>query len=486
MIKIRLCRVIFLGSLLYLLTSCLGGDNYKAEDWMVYNAQIGSFKLSCDSIPGLEDVKFTIDQVNGKIYNKDSMRYGTTLGFKALAEVTFDSPIGVRDIYFITASNDTVKTVTDSIDFSAPVMITVTAYNGSTTKVYKAWINVHQVNPDTLVWQKMDSNLPEKTFQDMKVLYFKDSYYMYAVENEVYQLYRSELNDHADWEELELTGFPLKAKLLQMTAFEDVLIVLSDAGVLYYSKDGQEWKPIDLAFSIETVLGYLPASTVSGRKDVLCCVAEVNSILKFVSIDRKLTVIQGKDVPETFPVTGFGQFHYETMYYPRLAIASGRTSTGFITDKAWATMDGLTWALLTYPHATFVFRDGAAFFYYGQAFFIIGGIDASGKALKDIYFSIDQGVTWLNKYKEYVDEVEDDNDEENKKDEVFDYDEDGNAFRYRPYYILDEAYEARGFSSVIIDKNNYIMLFGGKATKDTKVINEIWRGRINRLGFGKD
>ena len=33
------------------------------------------------------------------------------------------------------------------------------------------------------------------------------------------------------------------------------------------------------------------------------------------------------------------------------------------------------------------------------------------------------------------------------------------------------------------DKDNYMYLFGGKETNSSNVLNQIWRGRINRLGF---
>ena len=478
--KIKICGLLFIGGLLSFMSSCLGGDDYNLEEWMMYNAQISTFNLTCDSIPDLKHVKFTIDQINGLIYNKDSMKYGTNLEHKVYADVTFDNPYGVSEVLFLLASGDTVKSVTDTIDFSAPVMIKVTALDGMSVKMYEAKINVHQINPDTLIWDKYANILPEKTFQDMKVLPYNGFYYMYAVDNMAYQLYRSKAKDLVDWEKLDLSGFPSHAKLSQMTVFMKEFVVLSDDGVLYYSDDGCKWQPAELDFSIKTLLGYLPASAVSGRKDVLCCIAEVDDTLQFVSIDKQLNIIQGKPVPETFPVEGFGQFDYENMYYPRLVIASGRDSRYMLSDKAYATMDGLSWASLSYPHQTFSSREGAAVFYYGSMFFVIGGVSEIGDALKDVNFSKDQGITWLQRYKVYPAE-----DEEDDENEVYYYDDNDKKFYYRPYYVMDDEYEARGFSSVIVDKDNFIWLFGGKAKNNTNVINEVWRGRINRLVFGK-
>ena len=48
-----------------LLSSCLGSDDTQYE--LSKDCQILSFSLSNDSIPGLKDVVFTIDQVDAKI-----------------------------------------------------------------------------------------------------------------------------------------------------------------------------------------------------------------------------------------------------------------------------------------------------------------------------------------------------------------------------------------------------------------------------------
>ena len=481
--KIKFCGLLIIGGILSMFSSCLGSDSYETEEWMLHNAQIASFHLSCDSIIGLDSVKFTIDQVNSLIYNKDSMPFGTVIGFKVLVDMELDNPYGVNNIMMIEqATGDTVQTITDSVDFSAPVTIIVTAYDGVMKKTYEAQLNVHQVNPDTLVWERVADILPGKTFQDMKVLQYNDAYYMYVVENNQYQLYRT--NNMIDWERLDLSGFPEHAKLSQMTLLADEWVVLSDDGVLYYSDNGREWTPAEMGVPVKAVLGYLHESTITGRKDVLCCIAGIDSVLNYVTIDKQRIMKQGEEVGEDFPLSGFGQFQYETMYYPRLVIAAGRDSKDMLSNKAYATMDGLIWAPLSYPQMTFSFREEAVAFYYDNNFFVVGGIDDLGKALKDVNYSKDQGISWLNTYivKVYVDENE-------AVDQVYEYDETQERYYYydeRAYYPMDKEYRARGFSSVFIDKDEYIWLFGGKAAKDTNVINEIWRGRINRLGFDKD
>jgi len=467
MSKIKLCGLLFVGSLLSLMTSCLSGNNYDADDWTLSNAQIASFSLASESVDALQNVVFTIDQINGLIFNQDSMPFRTVLEDKVIATVGFDNPYGVRSIMFIEgATGDTVQSVSDSINFSEPVMITVTAYDGISLKMYEAKVNIHQVNPDTMIWEKYADILPGKTFQDMKVLKYNDFYYMYVVENSVYQLYRADVPDISNWEKFELTGFPAKALLSQISTLDNNIFLITESGDLYVSADGQDWSQVTIDFPMKTILGYLPASSITGRNDVLCGVADVDNNLRFITVDNQFVCTLGQTVPADFPLSGFGEFHYETMNYPRLVIASGRDSKNNYSNKMWATMDGRDWASLTHPDFSFSFREGTSAFLYGGTFFIIGGIDETKIPLKDICFSIDQGITWFDTYNVY--------NEEEEEDET------------RYYFPMSEEFEGRGFMSVIVDDDNYVMLFGGKAGNNTNVLNEIWRGRINRMGFGKE
>jgi hypothetical protein len=47
--------------------------------------------------------------------------------------------------------------------------------------------------------------------------------------------------------------------------------------------------------------------------------------------------------------------------------------------------------------------------------------------------------------------------------------------------VLPTDYAARGFSSIIVDKENFVNIFGGKTSTGSNDLNQLWRGRINRL-----
>ena len=457
--KIKFCSIL-VGGLLLLMTSCLGGgDSYDIDDWNLGNAQISSFLLSNDSIDGLSEVVFTIDQLNGKIYNKDSMPYGTVIDEKVLCKVAYDGKYDAANILFVqTLTNDSVWGINDSIDFSAPVTITVYPHDGVSTKVYEAKINIHQVNPDTMVWHKYTDLISGKTFKDMRVVLYGNSYYMYVVEEETAGLYKTDITDMVNWKEVSLSGFPAGAVLSQITKVEDDLYAISEQGVLYHSAANQNsdeeqvWSTVENTPLIKALMGYIPKGTATGARASLSAVVVADDdLLRYAAMSVGQEWEFGTEVPETFPLSGFGCFDYETMYFPRLVVASGRDSRGNLSSGAWSTMNGLSWALLSNNRFTFSPREGSAVAYYDNCFFVFGGMDASGNALNDIYYSKDNGITWNN-----------------------------------TMYVMPEEYALRGYSSIAVDKNNYILLFGGKAGKDTNVLNELWRGRINRLGFGKE
>jgi len=465
------------------MTSCLGGDDeVTIDDWILGNAQISGFLLTNDSIAGLSNVKFTIDQLNGKIYNKDSMPYGTVIDEKVLCKLTFDSYLDVARVLFVNIlNNDTVwwgATDNDSIDFSSPVEITIDALDGVSTKKYEAKINIHQVNPETMVWQKHSDLFSGKKYSDMKVIPFRNSYYMYVSENGVSSLFVSDTEKTNNWKAITLSGFPDKAILSQITENEDNLYVISEDGGLYCSSEEQnltgeqQWSQVEGVPAIKTLLGYLSINIISNTSSVITGIAIEDGTMKFFRIDKKNNWEIGTVVPANFPVSGFGSISYESMYNPRIVVVAGRDINNKLSNNVWSTIDGKSWALISNDGALFSPREGVALSIYDDYFFLIGGIDSKGNALKDVYVSVDQGITWLYNYFVYVDS-EDEDSEEQILVEKF-------------YYELPEDYAARGFNSVVVDDNNYMLLFGGKAGKDTNVLSDLWRGRINRLGFGKE
>lgn len=438
------------GSLLLLLSSCLDSDENEYSDWLYSNCQIKSFSLSNDSISGLKNVKFTIDQVNGLIYNKDSMAYGTVIDEKVVCTITYEVGALNIEVYQDALKDSAYWNGSDSLDFSSFVRFDVYSVDGKAVKRYIAKLNVHQQVPDSMEWTLRESPLLGKTAQDQKVITHNGAYWMYVKGQDGYELYLSSNATH--WTEANLTGLTEKTFMLsQLVSYEGFLYLPTTEGVLYQSVNGTDWSALDDAPEVKAVLGVVYESGQLKRPSALATVINENDKWYYAAMNKDFQWQTGSEIVSTFPVTGFGHVSHEVMYYQRLMVVAGKSRDSQLSNAAWETMDGIQWVQLTDDRAdSFDKREGIALTTYDEHFYLFGGINASNTAKKDIYRSENKGVTW-----EQVDTL----------------------------IVFPEAYKARGYSSVLIDDDNFILLFGGKENNSANMLDELWSGRINRLGF---
>lgn len=448
---------------LFFLTTCLAmalSSCLKTEDEIVIeltkNCQIKSFTLSSDSVSGLSSVKFTIDQLTGRIFNLDSMPYGTKIE-KVVCTIEVASSYDVAGVevspYALPDSTYYLSSLSDSIDFSAPVKITVHAYDGMTTKTYIAQVNIHQVNPDTMIWAEAANPMLPVAVRAQKTVETnfegKASYFSYVepVNGDGYQLYQAAVSDPTQWTQLSLSGLPADSvQLLQMTYYNNVLYVAAGNGTLYRSTDGQNWSVVEGAPTVRVLFGEIKAGI--RQQAVLAAAADNEGTLVFCTMNEEGEWTTGISVPETFPASGFTTLQYESMHYQYLMVVGGRSIENQLLNTTWTTSNGLAWERLASGTKSFTQREGAMATHYDEQLYLIGGLDADQKGLKDMYRSIDYGVTWT-----LVDSM----------------------------LVLPEEFEGRGFASIIVDQTNFINLFGGKTSREGNDINQLWRGRINRL-----
>lgn len=452
------------GCIALFLSSCLGSDEI-ADYELSKDCQITAFSLSHDSVAGLKNVKFTIDQLNGLIFNKDSMPYGTEVD-KVICSIKYGG--GTYTIQVVQeakadiAEEDTIYwNTTDSLDFSKPVKFITTAVDMVTTKTYIAKLNIHQVVPDSMSWSLYSDDVTGLSLKEEKVITYNtenaDYYYMYACPSDVskgYLLYRSSVADAKSWKALPMTGLPAgEALILQITDFNGVLYVPTTKGALYQSANGQDWTLVEQSNSIKSLLGSIHPTTGDRNPSVMAFIINNAGTLTFAGMDKDSNWTIGETVPAGFPIAGFANTEYSSQYYARLMLAAGRDKDNALTNSVWATTDAGSWALLTDRNVKtpdFEKREGAMLTRYDDQFFLIGGLDEAGKGLKDMYTSIDNGVTWA------------------LRDTLI---------------ALPDSYKGCGFSSIQVDKEQYMLIFGGKESSNGNVLDQIWRGRINRLGF---
>lgn len=453
MIKLMLLMknklVLFLvGCCVLALSSCLGND--EVETQTIKDPQVKAFSLKNDSVSGLNSVKFSIDQLNDRIYNIDSMPYGTKIE-KVVCTFTPSSGFYALQVYQEATGDTIMWNGSDSLNFSKPVIFITTAYDGVTKKTYHAQVNIHQCVPDSLEWGLYTNQMLPKATLNQQVLMSSDSttYYMYAQTSAGFELYKSPATDTPVWTLATLTGFPADALLKQAAFFNNEVYVPSAAGVLYHSANGSDFVPVTGSPVIAALYGAINKD--SNSDPVLSLLVKDGNAYRFAAMSESGTFSLGEVAPDQFPVEGFSSHSYTSMYYERLMVVAGKTKANQLTNAAWSTFDGKSWALLTDESSSyFEKKEGAALAYYDDKFYLIGGLNASGNGSKEIHLSIDKGVSWA-----LADSM----------------------------VMLPSAFADRGYSSVVVEKNKYMLIFGGKTSNNAASLNEIWRGRINRLGF---
>lgn len=197
-IKISLIPGAGVMAVMAFLSSCLGNDSenieYPAES-SITAFSIGTLHQTFyvksskgeDSVytstVNYADVPFTIDQINRKIYNRDSLPKDVDIR-KVVTTVTADNAA----IYYVKNGKDTIWTSTDSLDFTNDIVFKVLAYNKPQNsfafgKPYSVRINVHKLNPDSLVWRHFgDYRFAGNSisFSRQKAIYCNEEIYVFG------------------------------------------------------------------------------------------------------------------------------------------------------------------------------------------------------------------------------------------------------------------------------------------------------------------
>lgn len=233
-------------------TSCLD-DNKEVE--YSDNATITSFSINdikTTLIDGTDTTvlkvagdkyAFKIDQIGRRIYNNDSLPYRTDVR-KVVAK------IGTRVSGSITYGvkghdgQDSICTWAsgDSLDFTNPIVFTVHAPDGMANRLYEVRVNVHQVDPEVMCWNKLDDgSFPGANITGRsKAVGFLNRMYVFSEVGEQVQVASSD-NGLAWTSFASLSGVVGKVDCSSICVFGGQLLLIAD-GEIYVSTDAQSWQ----------------------------------------------------------------------------------------------------------------------------------------------------------------------------------------------------------------------------------------------------
>lgn len=446
---------IFLSMLAFVFTSCLDdGDGPVLSPYAILKSfSIGNITSAYPAFTsdGADTIvkktiqgksyAFSIDQVTGDVYNADSLPFATKVD-----KVAFSMELaGYAQIYVDSLEQFEGFTTSDSIDFTSPRRFRITSTDSEYYKDYTISVNVHQVEPEQMVWNKYASVAP--SFTPLRVIDFDGGLCLFGKENGGFVLATSELQGVPVWNRSVITGLPESANLATVQSFGDALYVVAADGI-YTSANGAEWSLSYGATGIVAIVG----------------VSDDDGMMWVATADNLLSTTDGANyesagaLPYGFPLYGVSVASYKLNHNSGIVryVAVGYDNEA-MEGKAtvWSrlsTEDG--W--VKYENGNNIFScpslKGLTVFPYDKFLYAIGGSGmAQGEAVEAFsafYISRDNGITWKAP----------------------------NNFYQR---IPAELQGCDVPFVVTADSNNVIWIVGAGEEPF------VWKGIINRLGFKK-
>lgn len=462
-----------------------------------------SFNLSKDDsvLANLDTVFFSIDLDRRKIYNADSLPYGTKIDrlipvIKMLetvpsATLTVHRANGTDTVYnYLTNS-------TDTIDFSnGPVILDVISPSGAVKGSYSIYVNVHKLKSDSLVW----SNTAKRTLPSslavpnkQKTIQTVDGVYCLTTDCDSYSMAFATTPADDNWDIYTVT-LPEGADINSLSASDDALYILANKELYSSADGGKSW----------TSTGEQWCYIYGGYTTHAIGVKEIDGIYHFVDYPATVEPIATpKDmpiadtsvpVPFIFPMSGSTQ----------IVLVGGTLADGSLSNSTWA-YDGERWAKISntpLPKSLkgvtvvpfFAFKTNNAYIATKYPILLaFGGTDNTSNN-RTVYISSNYGMTWAEggesvQLPEYVPSMA------YSQAYVFNsvltsrayYDfwqEFATSYRIPTSAILETVFTPTSRAGEIIESWEcpYIYVFGGVSI-DNQTYNTLWRATLNRLTF---
>ena len=422
----------------FAITSCLDSD-----DNIEYSPDATIHAFALDTIYGV-NYRFTINQFGpdgiGEIYNQDSLPVGsdTIINKILIKTLTTASGLGTSKN---SLGQDTIMNLSDSIDLRTPITIKVwstEALSGKLeglTKEYKITVNVHKQDPDSMQWMKM-KELPDAITGTAKAVLLGKDILVYGKN----KAYRGRINEQSfeisSWDELSITVPQL---INSVVNFNGTLYATTTGGKLYQSTEGTSWNEITaLSGRVKTLLAAFTDSISAIRTGA-------DGENYFCKSNGTTAWVESDTVPKTFRMDNISASVYKSSTGIETGILVGDdTSEGAapkytvpwfttIDNRGWTELNTTAGSTTSYPSCPYL--KNPSIIYYNDAFYTFGGdFNGFNKSLN--------GIAWYAADKKFW---------------------------------MPEEFKNKGDYSMVLDKNNFIWIIWNTG--------EVWRGRLNKLGF---
>lgn len=385
----------------------------------------------------------TIDQRTCVIENRDSLPYGSQLS-AVLCTITFDgSVLTYREKG---AEGWLAYNATDSLDLTKTLELRLTSNDNESSRTYTFKVNVHQQEGDSLYWNKCEGEVEQLVgMTDIKAFVLHDKLMALGKKaSGIVLAERSGIEAQGTWEELA-TDLPSEADVQTLRQQESMLCLSTSDGRIFSSVNAREWMQEGIALSG-------PLTLVEKTGKYFYAVSE-GKLLR--SADAQTWEEDKLDAEATcLPSSGIRTLSVLQANGNRRIIMVGKnesSTSAVVWNKMWNESEGeentgWTYFPLTHDnpvpcprlkHLNLLPYDGKCIAFGGAS------DDGRHKALDAMFISQDYGITW------------------------------------RPSTELHLPFELEGIDGCIAtatDRNNFIWIITNA---------QVWRGRLNRLGFAQ-
>lgn len=384
-------RYILLLAALFSCVSCLKDDNSsKTPHAAITSFTIGYYNVKFhdmnihgrDTLVNIREggvmYPMTIDQVNNRIFNMDSMAYGSDLS-KVTSSVYGVGTIGYKylddpDVAYLWRSQD-------SIDFTRKIQFVVKSLDESYTRTYDIEVNIRKVFPDSLLWSGRDT-VGFPVLSGIVSAVRNDSIFCFGTDTAGMPSVSFRTVTGGEWNGANhLSGLTAQGWNHRITVCSGKFYTVSD-GSLYGSSDALNWTSVKSG--VKSVI-------VSGEDyGELWVIGQDSTIMKSSDMSEWTTI---QSVPEHFPDSAAVIFSYPLATNASLS----RSVLAGIADDSlyasvWTILSGDTiWTQVDIPaniSLRLPAKRGLTIMRYDDALFSLGnGLDGFRQ-------SNDNGITW--------------------------------------------------------------------------------------------
>lgn len=348
-------------------SSCKDDDDETAPDPRIRRFVISQLGTN---------VEFIVNDVEGKIYNYDSLAYGTRVDSLYPSIYSYSSTDILSLEYSSNGKDFKELRNTIYLDFTKPLTFISTNTKDNSTKKYTVEVRVHKYDVDAFQWtntgeisEMKDSVLSQKSvvYNDLMWQFFQTKKECKVVTSEDGEVWKSKKIDA-----------PEALKLSTLCHIDDSLFVQGVSGAYYAANF------TDLQFSkFDAITSGQLLYTLNNQIWIIDG-GDIKSFSK--SGEAKIS----QSLPETFVVDTISTF----------TAPSGYTTLGYLYAKKgdnaeiWAADRYGNVECLTNGSEGIPYMDKTIAFNFGHTLGILGGISVDGEFTTECYTSENSGLTW--------------------------------------------------------------------------------------------